>query len=81
MKIKKIFHQNVNIDGTLPQGGAVITRGVIRMSKGESFEESGYWISSVLPRTKDGTVEGILVIFESKNEMNEFFTTHEMYVS
>jgi len=72
MYFKKIRHENVLPDGTFSnQKGAVVTGGTIRMSD-RKMAGDGYWLSVIQPRTEDGIVEGIEVIFGSKEEMEDF---------
>lgn len=71
MKIKKILHKNVLPNGTFSdQSGAVETRGTVRMSKNDM--DDGYWMTIIQPRTEDGIVEGIQVVFDDRTEMDIF---------
>jgi hypothetical protein len=87
LEIHKIVHQNVNPDGTfLNARGAVMTEGGILMSAGEGCSlpdchcSDGYWITIMLPRTKDGIVEGVTVKFSSKREFEKFMRTRRLYL-
>lgn len=82
MRYEKIVHQNVRPDGTLPEGGAIETRPIIRMSTGEGCGligchcSDGYWISIGSGRRPDGTVEIVRVVFKDRAEIHEFLETH-----
>lgn len=84
MKIEKIKH-TVNPDGTFKdKDGSVETSGKISMSaeKGGCGVPGcscspGHWIMTCSPR-KGSTVECIKVIFDSKNEMDDFFKFRQL---
>ena len=86
MHIKKFRHENVLPDGTFSnQSGSVETKGKIIMSQengGCSLSHcscsEGHWISICAPRTPDGVVEGIKVIFDNKAEMQLFLKQREL---
>lgn len=75
MKIQTIRHENVNPAGHLPGGGAVEVDGTVRMGNLGRFEEP--WIAIFAP-LKDGVVTGIRVIFDSREEYEEFLLTGEI---
>ena len=86
MRIEKIKHTGVYEDGTFQfNGGAVETNGKIIMSDelGGCTQDGcrcseGHWISIIEPRTEDGIVEGLRVIFDDYFEMNEFLSKGEI---
>ena len=84
MKIEESVVKNVLPDGKVLDGGAVITKGGVRMSTGEGCGipgchcSDGYWISIILPRNEKGEVRSVRVIFDSLDEMICFFTTHSL---
>jgi len=86
MKIEKCKYTNVNPEGIVKDGGAVEVNGRITMSSGEGCGlegchcSDGVWISITAPRTEDGVVETFAAIFESKEELNNFFETHILKV-
>lgn len=81
---EKFQHKNVDVSGSVKGGGAVITEGAIRMSVGEGCGlpgchcSEGIWITIIMPRTKDGIVEGIQVRFRNKSELNDLLEYHEV---
>lgn len=92
MEINKIITTQVNSkNGKVKSGGAVLINGGIRMSSGEGCGlenchcSDGYWISIFEPIKIDdsndefnGTVEGISVHFDDKEEFDNFMKNHEM---
>lgn len=74
MKITKFKHE-CNEKGVCKGGGAVVTEGAIRISRGEGCGiknchcSDGCWISIILPR-KRGIVEGVKVQFKDLTEMD-----------
>ena len=76
MKFSTFIHNNVRKDGTFKSGGAVFVEGTIQFSDpkgGCSIStcdcSEGHWISISMPRTKSGTVKGVLVNFKDRKEM------------
>ena len=75
MIVKKILHTGVHEDGRMDGGGAVVTEPVVRMGRAQGcgldrctcFE--GYWLFIGLGLI-NGQVEGVKVIFDSKEEMD-----------
>ena len=84
MKIESIKYVGVNEEGLVASGGAIKTGGSVMMGYGEGCGlgdchcSDGYWISIVKPRTKDGVVEGIRVVFNDVEEMDFFLNCHEI---
>lgn len=86
MKIERIRHENVLPDGTFSnERGAVVTTGSVRMSQENGGCEietchcsDGHWLSIIQPRTDDGVVEGIKMIFNDKAEMDAFLAQREL---
>jgi hypothetical protein len=81
MQIEKFVHTGVKNDGTFNKAGAVVTTGSVRMSNGEGcclpncHCSDGYWVTIIMPRTKDGKVEGIQCHL-TKQEMNKLLQKH-----
>ncbi len=76
MKFSTFINKNVRKDGTLKSGGAVHVEGTIQSSDpkggcglGKCNCSEGHWLSIVMPRTKSGTVRGIMVTFKDRKEM------------
>jgi len=86
MRIETFKHVNVLSDGTfIHKDGAVEVKGKIAMSQENGGCDipscncsDGYWVSIVAPRTISGTVEGIKVLFDSKEEFDLFMKTREL---
>lgn len=83
MKIESFTIVDVNETGKVKKGGAVETKGLIRMSAGDGCGldgcncSNGYWISICQPRTLLGEVSGVTVHFDDKEEFELFMATHE----
>lgn len=86
MKVEAFKHEGVKPDGTFEnKAGAVYTKGRIIMSRenggcdlhGCTCSE-GHWITIVEPRTEDGIVEGVKVMFDNKSEMDTFLKKREL---
>ncbi len=76
MKFSTFSHKNVRKNGTLKSGGAIYAEGSIGFSDpkggcgaGNCNCSEGHWLSISIPRTKSGTVRGILVNFKDRKEM------------
>ena len=76
MKFATFIHRNVRKDGSFKSGGAVFVEGTIQFSypeggcgAGNCNCSEGHWISISMPRTKSGTVRGVLVNFKDRKEM------------
>jgi hypothetical protein len=90
MKFEESITDNVESNGKVKDGGAVVTKGTIRMSTGEGCGlkgchcSDGYWLSVVLPwefvkcddKGSFGKVKSIKVIFDDRDEMNTFLKNH-----
>jgi len=79
MKMETFETKNVAEDGTVKDGGAVITTGAIRRSHpdggcgtGNCSCSPGHWVSIIEPRTEDGIVKATKIHFESREEMEEY---------
>ena len=83
MKVKKILHTGVHEDGGVDGGGAVVTEPVVRLGRGQDCGlenctcSEGYWLFIGLG-LNDGQVEGVKVIFDSKEEMDTLLDVCEM---
>ena len=81
MKIFTYQHENVKQDGTfIDQPGSVVTEGRIMMSEEQGgcniktcHCSDGHWISITEPRTPQGIVKGVTVVFDDYAEMKRFF--------
>lgn len=76
MKFSTFMYKNVRKDGTIKSGGAIHVEGTIQYSDpkggcglGECNCSEGHWLSIVMPRTKSGSVRGLLVTFKNRKEM------------
>lgn len=85
MKMTKWKHVGVKKDGVVfESGGAVNTKGAIRMSNGEGCGSKGchcsdgHWIMICMPRTAKGVVDGVTVKFDNNIEMNTFLKYHNI---
>jgi len=80
MRTEHFKHEGVKPDGTFEnEPGAVITTGGVRMSANNGgcgidtcHCSDGHWISIISPRTEQGIVEGMKMIFDNKKEMEEY---------
>jgi hypothetical protein len=88
MEMKYYEYHNVDPKtGKVPEGGAVETQGRIMFSENEGCGlpschcSDGYWLSVVLPITKNGTVRGITVYFDDAEEYFHYKRTHALVVN
>lgn len=86
MKIEKIKYSGVKPDGSFKDKmGSVETDGRIIMSSENGGCRTpgcrcspGHWISISTPRSKGGIVEVTKVLFENKNELDQFLKLREL---
>ncbi|MHC4463628.1 MAG: hypothetical protein ACYS30_19690 [Planctomycetota bacterium] len=79
MRTHHFKHIDVNKDGTCKSGGAVETKGVVRLSSrggGCTLNKCncspGHWICVTLPRTNKGVVEGVTLYFDNEKQLTTF---------
>lgn len=82
MKFSTFMYKNVRKNGTLKSGGSIYVEGTIQSSDpkggcglGECNCSEGHWLSIVMPRTKSGSVRGLLVTFKDRKEMLKVLRT------
>jgi hypothetical protein len=73
MLITAYRHEGVNENGTVPDGGQVITTGLVRFAKGSNDNGcTNYYLSIGIPMTEEGVVEGICIRFDDKEQMQHY---------
>lgn len=90
MRIETHKYEGVNPNGTFSNGlgGAVVTEGRLTQSArngGCGLDgcncSPGHYISITKPRTEDGIVEGITVVFDNQEEMDSFLNGATLFVT
>lgn len=80
MNTNTFVHEGVNPDGTFKngKGGAIITTGAVRMSRGEGCGlkdcncSPGIWLSIIEPIDGNGNVKGVMHEFNDLSELDDF---------